>query len=162
MYIADELSFRSSEGDQSGFSEALPSGLELLYPREREIAEIVYRRGVATAADVQIELSEDLSNPAIRSMLNRLVNKNILTRVRCGRHGTYVYSAALTQATAKEMALRQFAKDFYGGSLSALAMAIGDLFASQPSFRWDQQIPCRAGRPWRSGRDIGATTVAGE
>jgi predicted transcriptional regulator len=162
MYIADELSFRSSRIDQSGYVEALPSSLELLYPRERQIAEIVYRRGVATAADVQIELSGDLSNPAIRSMLNRLVNKNILTRVRCGRHGTYVYSAALTQASAKELALRQFAKDFYGGSLSALAMAIGDLFASQPSFRWDQQIPSGVSGPRQDGRDIGAVTAAGE
>jgi hypothetical protein len=95
-------------------------------------------------------------------MLNRLVNKNILSRVRCGRHGTYVYSAALTRTSAKEVALRQFANDFYDGSLSALAMAIGDLFASQPSFRWDQQIPCDASQPWRNGRDIGAITAAGD
>jgi predicted transcriptional regulator len=160
MYIADELSFRSGI-DGPGF-EALPISLERLYPREREIAVIVYQRGVATAADVQIELSENLSNPAIRSMLNRLVNKNILNRVRCGRHGTYVYSAALTRTSAKEVALRQFANDFYDGSLSALAMAIGDLFASQASFCWDQEIPCGASRPWRNGRDIGAMTAAGD
>ena len=135
MYIDKEASFRGVQ--EHWESDDVPLDLTLLYRREREIALIVYERGLATAADVQVELADDLSNPAIRSMLNRLVNKGILTRVKCGRHGTFVYAPAITQASARETALRQFARDFYAGSLTSLAAAIAEMFASgaQPSDR---------------------------
>jgi len=127
MYIASGASF-SAPTDSTACA-ALPREVELLYRREREIAVIVYRRGLATAADVRADLSRELSNPAVRSMLNRLVGKKILTRVRSGRHGTLIYGPALTQASARETALRQFAQDFCAGSLPSLAHAIADLFA---------------------------------
>jgi predicted transcriptional regulator len=127
MFIGTEASFRTPRKHPDPNS--LPPEVTRLYRREREIAVIVYERGLATAADVQAGLSSELSNPAIRSMLNRLVAKRILTRLKCGRHGAFVYVPALTQASAREMALRQFAQDFYAGSLASLAGAIADMFA---------------------------------
>lgn len=129
MYIGDQASFRGS-GEQAR-GNPVPREVELLYRREREIAAIVYRRGLATAADVQAGLSRELSNAAVRSMLNRLVAKAILTRTKYGPHGTLIYAPALTRASARETALRRFADDFYEGSLPSLARAIADLFATE-------------------------------
>jgi predicted transcriptional regulator len=129
MYIGDQASFRGS-GEQARTG-TLPREVELLYRREREIAAIVYRRGLATAADVQADLSRELSNAAVRSMLNRLVAKAILTRTKYGPYGTLIYGPALTQASARETALRRFADDFFAGSLPSLARAIADLFATE-------------------------------
>jgi predicted transcriptional regulator len=143
MYIGDQASFRGS--GEGAPARLFPREVELLYRREREIAAVVYRIGLATAADVQAELSRELSNPAVRSMLNRLVAKGILTRTRCGRFGTFVYGPALTPATEREAALRRFADDFYAGSLSSLARAIADLFASEShSLAAQQQARRRA------------------
>ena len=128
MFIGKEA-FRSAVVEPC--APIVPSEIEQLYRREREVALIVYRRGLATATDVQGALSTPLSNPAIRSMLNRLVAKGVLTRTKCGPYGTFIYGPAVTAASARETALRQFAEDFYSGSLSSLAGAIANLFANQ-------------------------------
>lgn len=128
MYIGKEA-FHSAVVEPG--APIVPSEIEQLYRREREVALIVYRRGLATATDVQGALSAPLSNPAIRSMLNRLVAKGVLTRTKCGPYGTFIYGPAVTAASARETALRQFAEDFYSGSLSSLAGAIANLFANQ-------------------------------
>lgn len=139
MYVANKASFRAASARWESGHDSLPPEVTRLYRREREIAEIVYERGLATATDVQAELSAYLSNPAIRSMLNRLVSKGVLTKLKCGPRGTFVYGPALTRMAARETALRQFAEDFYAGSLPALAEAIADLFASD-------QLPRAAAR----------------
>ena len=106
---------------------AFPPEVVRLFPREREVAECIYARGLATANDVQASLSEPLCNAAVRSMLNRLVRKGLLTRARCGEHGAFVYGPALTDARARDLALRRFADDFFDGSLEQLAKAVARL-----------------------------------
>jgi len=128
MYIGrDPFRTATAEADVA----VAPPEIEQLYRREREVALAVYRRGLAAATDVQADLSAPLSNPAVRSMLNRLVRKGVLTRMRCGPYGTFIYAPAVTPASARETALKQFADDFYAGSLPSLAGAIADLFAAQ-------------------------------
>lgn len=129
MYVGNEASFRIPAAAPD--DEVVPVEVEQLYWREREVAIVVYRRGLATATDVQAELPARLSNPAIRSMLNRLVKKGVLTRTKCGPYGTFIYGPAVTRVSARETALKQFAQDFYAGSLPSLAGAIADLFAGQ-------------------------------
>ena len=107
--------------------ENLPQEVQRLFPREREIASIVYSQGLATAAQVEQQLSEPICNAAVRSMLNRLVRKGVLTRARCGPAGAFVYGAALTRTAARERALQQFAAEFYDGSLEHLAKAVARL-----------------------------------
>jgi predicted transcriptional regulator len=112
-------------------SDLFPQEVLRLYRREREIAMIVYDRGLVTAKDVEAALCHSLSNAAVRSMLDRLVRKEILTQVRCGSRGAFVYGPALTQSAAAENALKQFAGDFYGGSLDSVAEAIAQMFANE-------------------------------
>lgn len=109
-----------------------------LYEREQEVAIVVYRRGCATANEVQDRLSDPLSNGAVRSMLNRLVGKRILKRQRRGPHGAFVYLPALTDEVIEERALRQLANDFFDGSLFRTAAALDKLVArlSMRSNRW--------------------------
>src|SRR3954447_18834520 len=102
-----------------------------LYRREKEIAGIVYRRGLATANDIREGLDDSLSSAAVRSMLNRLVRKGILNQLKCGQNGAFVYGPAQSLFSARELQLRRFADDFYEGSLNRLAKAIGDLFANE-------------------------------
>jgi len=114
---------------------AYPPELLRLFPREREVAMLVYAMGIATANDVVEGLSEQLCNAAVRSMLNRLVRKGLLTRAKCGRRGAFVYGPALTDALARELALKQFAEDFFEGSLEKLAKAVARMpsaTSSQP------------------------------
>lgn len=106
----------------------LPREVLSLFRREREIATIIYERGLATAKDVEAALGYSVRNAAVRSMLGRLVRKQILTQVKCGHHGTFVYGPAITQTSARETALRQFAEDYYGGSLRAVSDAIATMF----------------------------------
>jgi predicted transcriptional regulator len=117
--------------DSTESADPFPLEVLRLFRREREIAMVVYARGMVTAKDVGAAVSDSLSNPAVRSMLKRLVAKGILTCVKCGRRGTFAYGPALTQASARELALRQFAEDFYGGSLERLRDAISRLFISE-------------------------------
>jgi predicted transcriptional regulator len=117
--------------ERAWMSDLYPREVARLYRREREIAMIVYERGLVTAKDVEAALSDPLRNAAVRSMLGRLVSKGILTQVKCGSRGTFVYGPALTPSAAREKALRQFAEDFGYRSLDDLAEAIADMFACE-------------------------------
>lgn len=112
---------------------SLPPEIEKLFPRERQIAQIVYANGLVTAKDVEFQLSRSLTNSAVRSFLNRLVRKGMLVQQRCGKRGSIVYAPALTDLFASEIAIKQFAEDFCRGSLDELADELGNFFSCQPS-----------------------------
>ena len=112
-------------------SYGLPADVHRLFPRERQIATYVYEEGCASAKDVEAALDRRLKNAAVRSMLNRLVKKGVLARHELGS-GTYLYSPALTEVSVQERLIRQFADDYYGGSLSALIGAIAELTTDSP------------------------------
>jgi predicted transcriptional regulator len=101
-----------------------PPEILRLYRREREVAELVYVRRQATAKQVQAELSDPLSSPAVRSMLNRLVGKGILTRHRCEGNTEYTYEPAISYVSSRERAVRQLADDYFDGSLAEVAASI--------------------------------------
>ncbi len=101
----------------------IPPQVENLAWRERQVASIVYRRGYATAKDVEFELLDKLSNGAIRSMLLRLVGKGILER-RPGKRGAGccdVFVAALSVEHARKRAIAKLADQFFHGSVAELA-----------------------------------------
>ena len=93
--------------------------------REREVAEIVYARGEASAVDVCEALSSPISNAAVRSMLTRLEAKGVLCRRKEGKR--FFYAPAGTDQAAREAALRRLSGEHYGGSLAGLAAAAFEL-----------------------------------
>lgn len=101
--------------------------------REREIAEIVYRRGIVTATDVVSALRSPLGNAAARSMLNRLVRKRILMRHGLGHPRPFLYAPAVTLGMARDSTVMEFARDFWNGSLEALAEHLTEVVAYRRS-----------------------------
>lgn len=112
---------------------AVGSELLNLCWRERQIAEAIYKRGLLTASEVLAFVDGPITNAALRSMLNRLVKKGLLTKHGSGRQRPHVYGPAITLSSSKDEALKQFAMDFYQGSLSDLADSIADLFEAKRS-----------------------------
>jgi BlaI family transcriptional regulator, penicillinase repressor len=96
-----------------------------LAPREREVADIVYARGEASAADVCRALSDPITNAAVRSMLTRLHAKGVLRRRKEGNR--YFYAPAASDRAAREAALRKVSRDYFGGSLAETAAAVMDM-----------------------------------
>ena len=99
--------------------------VDQLAPREREVAEIVYALGEATAVDIGARLSDPISNSAVRSMLRRLQHKHVLRRRRSGRK--YVYRPAEREQKEREAALRRIAREYFGGSVTIAAAAMVEL-----------------------------------
>ena len=104
-----------------------------LPPREREIAEIVYAEGEASAADVCRALSDPLTNAAVRSMLSRLRAKGVLRRRKQGNR--YYYAPAVSDQAAREAALRKVSRDYFDGSLLDTAAVLIDMAKAQTGGR---------------------------
>jgi predicted transcriptional regulator len=89
--------------------------LTKLAPREQEVATIVYLNTSITAKEVQFALSSEISNAAVRSMLNRLVAKGVIRRRKGG--GKFFYSPSLILADIQKRAIECLVEDFFSGSM---------------------------------------------
>lgn len=96
--------------------------LEKLPPRERQIIDLLYKRGGSTVTEVCASLPVALSASAVRAMLTRLENKGFVARTQSERG--YVYVPAVSDATAKQSALRQVVSTFFGDSPVGAASAL--------------------------------------
>lgn len=90
--------------------------IDRLPPRERQVAQIVYARGEASAAEVIRALPDPLSSAAVRSMLSRLIGKGIVRRRRDGKR--FLYVPATANPAARDAALRRISRDYFGGSIA--------------------------------------------
>lgn len=92
--------------------------------RERQIMDVLFRRGEASAADVQ----EDLPNPpgysAVRAHLRILEEKGHITHEQEGPR--YVYRPAVAKDKAKRTALRHLVDTFFNGSAEQTMAALLD------------------------------------
>jgi predicted transcriptional regulator len=95
---------------------------EALSRRERQIMDIVYRRGEATAAQILADLSDPPSYSAIRALLRILVDKKHLQHRQDGPR--YIYSPTLPRQTARARALAQVVNTFFEGSALKAASAL--------------------------------------
>lgn len=96
--------------------------LEELHPRERQIIEIIYRLGRATAVQVMAELAVDLSNAAVRKMLNNLEAKGYL--VHEAVKGQYVYSPTISKEKVRAKNLDRLLNTFYPKEEEEAVLAI--------------------------------------
>ena len=95
---------------------------ESLSRRERQIMDIVYRHGEATAAQILADMSDPPSYSAIRALLRILVDKKHLQHREVGPR--YVYSPTLPRQTARARALAQVVNTFFDGSALKAASAL--------------------------------------
>ena len=99
----------------------MPSALHtVLSRRERQIMDILFRRGRATAAEVMTDLPGEPSYSTVRTQLRVLEDKG---HVRHEDDGVrFIYVPALARQTARKSALRHLVDTFFDGS-SAKAVA---------------------------------------
>lgn len=92
--------------------------------RERQIMDILFRRGRATAADVMEELPGEPSYSTVRTQLRVLEEKG---HVRHEDDGVrFVYMPAVTRHAARKSALRHVIETFFDGSPEkAMAALLG-------------------------------------
>ena len=93
--------------------------------RERQIMEIVYERGRATAAEVLESLPDPPSYSAVRAMLRILEGKGHLVHETDGPR--YVFLPTTPREQARETALRGVIQTFFGGSPENAVAALLDL-----------------------------------
>jgi predicted transcriptional regulator len=93
--------------------------------RERQIMDIVYRRGQTTVSDVLAELPEAPTYSAVRALLRKLEEKGHLKH---DAHGArYVYEATVPREEAREGALERLVRTFFDDSPSKTVAALLDL-----------------------------------
>jgi predicted transcriptional regulator len=99
--------------------------------RERQIVDILYSQGRATAADVQAALPDPPSYSAVRAMLRILEDKGHVKHEQDGPR--YVYLPTLGRDNAKRSALHHVLKTFFNGSTEQAISALLDEPASKLS-----------------------------
>lgn len=95
---------------------------ETLSRRERQIMDIVYRRGEATAQEILDEIADPPSYSTIRALLRVLVEKQHLQHRVDGPR--YIYAPTLSRQKARAGALAQVVNTFFDGSALQAASAL--------------------------------------
>ena len=99
--------------------------LEQLGRRERQIMDILFRAGRATASEVQAALGEPLSNSSVRGMLRHLASKGYVAHEQDGPR--YVYFPVDQSDDVSRSALRHLVTTFFRSSPSSAMAALLDM-----------------------------------
>src|SRR5688572_28823601 len=92
--------------------------------RERQIVDILYSQGRATAAEMQAALPDPPSYSAVRAMLRILEEKGHVRHEQDGPR--YVYLPTVARDNAKRSALRHMLQTFFDGSAEQAISALLD------------------------------------
>jgi len=97
--------------------------------RERQIMDIVYRRGRATAAEVHNDLPDPPTNSAVRGMLRLLEEKGHLRHESDGPR--YVYVPTVDPSKMSRSAVRHLVRTFFDNSASSAVAAMLGMYESR-------------------------------
>jgi BlaI family transcriptional regulator, penicillinase repressor len=100
--------------------------LQELGRRERQIMEIIHRRGRANAAEVLADLPDPPTYTAVRGMLRLLEEKGYLRHEQDGPR--YVYSPTADSRRVSHSALKHLVQTFFDGSGSSAVAAMVDIY----------------------------------
>lgn len=98
--------------------------LSSLSRRERQIMDVLFRLGEATAADVMEGLPDPPSYSAVRALLRILEEKGEITHTQDGPR--YVYRPTVAPEKASRSALRHVLRTFFDGSAEQAVAALLD------------------------------------
>lgn len=116
--------------------------------REREIMDILYRRGRATAAEVLEDLAEPPSYSAVRALLRLLEEHGHAKHVQDGPR--YVYMPAVARSDARRSAIAHVVSTFFEGSVAdAVATLVERSTLSKPELNRLAQLIERAKKEGR-------------
>lgn len=96
--------------------------LKSIFPRERQIMDIIYQMGEVTAKTVQDKLPDCLSNAAVRKMLSNLEQKNLLHhRVH---KGTFIYFPIVPKSRVRKSYMKHILDTFFKGEEENAVIAL--------------------------------------
>ena len=99
--------------------------------RERQIMDVVYRLGQASAADVLENMPDPPGYSAVRTMLRLLEEKGFLRHDQDGPR--YVYLPTISRDKARQSALTQLVQTFFDNSTEQTVAALLDMSKSKMS-----------------------------
>ena len=97
---------------------------DLLSRRERQILDILYAKGSATAAEVHAAMPDAPSYSAVRALLRILEAKGHATHQAQGTR--YLYLPSVPRESARNSALTRIVQTFFDGSAAQAAAALVD------------------------------------
>jgi len=97
--------------------------------RERQIMDIIYQRGQATAAEVLENLPNPPGYSAVRAMLRLLEEKGYLKHEQDGPR--YLFKPTLARGKARKSAMKQMLETFFDGSTEQAVAALLNLSKSK-------------------------------
>lgn len=109
---------------------------QTLSRREREVMDVLYRRGEATVAEVMDDLKDPPTYSAVRSILRVLTEKGHIVYRADGPR--YVYAPAVGADRARKAALDHVVNTFFDGSAERALAALltrSDLELSEAQIR---------------------------
>jgi len=107
------------------------SSLSGMSRRERQIMEIVYRRGRATAGEIHGDLPDRPSYSTVRTLLRVLEEKGHLRHESDGPR--YVYWPCLSAEKAQRSAIEQLLRTFFNNSAAGAMAALLDMSSASLS-----------------------------
>lgn len=99
--------------------------------RERQIMDIIYRRGQASAAEVLADMPDPPSYSAVRAMLRILEEKGHLEHREEGTK--YVYTPTRPKESEAKSALKRVLETFFAGSAEKAIAALLSASETRPS-----------------------------
>src|SRR4029079_1248603 len=117
--------------------------------RERQIMDIVYPRGTATAAEVQNDLPDPPTNSAVRGMLRLLEEKGHLRHESDGPRNVYVPTIA--PAKMSRSAVRHLVRTFFDNSASSAVAAMLGMYESRLKDSDLDRLPKQTGKVRTNG-----------
>ena len=99
--------------------------------RERQIMDVLYRKGSATAAEVLESLPDPPGYSAVRALLRILEQKGHIRHEKS--EGRYVFMPTVHREKAKRSAVRHLMQTFFDGSLENAVAALLDASSSNLS-----------------------------
>ena len=118
--------------------------------RERQIMDIVYRHGDATAAQVRKQLPDPPGYSAVRAMLRLLEEKGHLKHRQDGPR--YIYAPTVPRERARQSAARRLLDTFFGGSTAQAVATLLDVSTSAMSDDELERLAEMIERTRREGR----------
>ncbi len=107
------------------------SGFGALSRRERQIMEILYQKGKASAAEVRESMADAPSYSAVRAMLRILEEKGHAKHQAEGLK--YVYVPCVARDKAKRTAVKHLMETFFNGSPERVVAALLDVSSTRLS-----------------------------
>ena len=118
--------------------------------RERQIMDVIYRRGKASVSEVRAELQDPPTYSSVRAMLGFLEDKGLLRHEQDGVR--YVYLAVHDTSKVRDSALQHMVRTFFGGSPENAMVALLQMSDTRLTARQKNELALMIKKAQQEGR----------